>query len=132
MTTAVRIAAALGAVLMGALLGIAGAFLQAQRSVITMGDLYAVLPWGAVVAGITTLVVVRLVVVGTRRRAFGWLVLSGWLVLTLALSTVSPSGDIAVSGGTRQIVYLLGVVVIGSALASFPVLRGTAPAEPSS
>lgn len=121
----VRIAAALGAVVMGLLLGIAGAFLQAQRIVITFNDVYAVLPWGAVLAGLTTLVVIRLVVVGSRRRTFGWLVLAGWLVITLGLATVSPSGDIAVSGGTRQLVYLLGVVVVGSALASVPVLRGT-------
>lgn len=129
---AVRIAVALATAVMGLVLGVAGAFLQSQRTVVTVGDVYAVLPWGAVLAGVTTLVVIRLVVIGTGRRTFGWLVLAGWLVATLGLATVSPSGDIAVSGGTRQIVYLLGVVVVGSALASVPVLRGTARAATSS
>lgn len=115
-----RIAAFVGAVLLGGLLGLAGAFVQAHRSVITVGDRYVVIPWGALLAGLLVVLIVRLVVVGSDRRSLGWLVLGGWLVATLAFATVSPSGDIALSGGTRQMIYLLGVVIVGSAMASIP------------
>ena len=55
----------------------------------------------------------------------GWTVFVGWLVSTIALSADSPSGDVALSGGGRQLTYLLGGVVIASAAASLPLPRGT-------
>ena len=45
----------------------------------------------------------------------------GWLVVTVALSAESPSGDVALSGGGRQLTYLLGGVVLASAAASLPL-----------
>lgn len=113
-----RSASALLGMLAGALLGLIGAFLQAQRIVVE-GSGFAI-PWGAVAASIGTLIVVRGAVVGTGTRWAGWGVLIGWLAISIGLAAESPSGDIAISSGTRQMTYLLGTVIVGAALATIP------------
>ncbi len=109
---------ALIGVFVGALLGIIGAFLQAQRIIVEGSGIS--FPWGTVVASIGTLIVIRGAVVGAGTRWAGWGVLLGWLGISLALAAESPSGDIAISSGARQVTYLLATVVIGSTLATLP------------
>lgn len=125
----VRVLLAVGAVLVGALVGLAGAFVQAQRFVIGGADATVVLPWGAVLAVLVLAVAVRGGVWAVRARWGGWLLFLGWLAATLALATETSSGDIAVSSGGRQIGYLLAGVVIGTAVATFPLPRGTRQQE---
>lgn len=113
-----RSAAVLLGMVVGGILGLLGAFLQAQRLVLEGSGVS--IPWGAVVASIGTLVVVRGAVVGTGTRWAGWGVVLGWLGATIALSAESPSGDIAISSGTRQLTYLFATVIAGSMLATLP------------
>jgi hypothetical protein len=47
-------------------------------------------------------------------------VILGWLGTSLALAAESPSGDIAISSGARQLIYLLTTVIIGATLATLP------------
>jgi hypothetical protein len=114
----------LGAVLfllLGLLVGLTGAFVQAARTVLDTPWGVLVLPWGVPIVWAALLVAVRAGVWGVGTRWGGWAVLAGWLVATVALSAESPSGDLALSGGTRQMVYLLGGVVLASAAASMPL-----------
>ncbi|MBK9740746.1 MAG: hypothetical protein IPO93_14895 [Actinobacteria bacterium] len=60
---------------------------------------------------------------GPTTRWGGWAVLAGWLVATIGFSAESTSGDLALSGGTRQMTYLLGGVILGSAAATLPLPR---------
>lgn len=113
-----RSAAVLLGMFVGACLGVIGAFLQAQRVVLEGPGI--ALPWGAIVACLGTLVVIRAAVVGAGTRWAGWGVVIGWLGATLALAAESPSGDIAISSGVRQYVYLLATVIAGSMLATLP------------
>jgi hypothetical protein len=102
----------------GALLGVIGAFLQAQRLVIEQWGFS--IPWGAIVACIGILIVIRGAVVGAGTRWAGWGVILGWLGASIALSAESPSGDIAISSGVRQMTYLVTTVILGAMLATLP------------
>ena len=112
----------LAVIAVGLLVGLIGAFIQADRFVINVPWGLLVVPWGMVVV----IVVLALVI-----RGGAWLVMSrwgamalflGWILATIVMAGESPSGDLALSGGGRQWVYLLGGVVIGAAATTFPVL----------
>ena len=114
-----RGAGIVGGLLVGGVIGVLGAFVQAQR--ILIGDV--AIPWGLALVWVVLVLAVRAGAwsVGTRWAA--WAVAVGWLGATVALATESPSGDLAVSGGGRQLTYLLGGVVLASAAATLPVPR---------
>jgi hypothetical protein len=46
----------------------------------------------------------------------------GWPIATIDMAGGSTSGDLALSGGGRQWVYLLGGVVLAAVASTFPVL----------
>ncbi len=103
--------------MLGALLGAVLAFWQAAR--LTLGPV--TIPWGVVVAVVVLLVVIRIAVQALGSRWAGAAVLGGWLVATIAFATRTPwAGDLIISSGTRQLVYLLVGVVAGAAAASLP------------
>jgi hypothetical protein len=54
-------------------------------------------------------------------RWSGWAAFLGWLAMTIVLSSESPGGSVALSGGGRQLFYLIGGVVIATATATIPV-----------
>ena len=119
MTQVLRYLTVIGA---GLLVGLIGAFVQADRFVVTVPWGLLVVPWGMVVV----IVVLAFVI-----RGSAWFVMSrwgamtaflGWILATVVMAGESPSGDLALSGGGRQWVYLLGGVVIGAAATTFPVL----------
>lgn len=112
----VGIAAAL---LVGALVGLVGAFVQAQRLV---ADTVTV-PWGLALVWLVLIVTIRGAAWAVGTRWGSWAVAVGWLVVTVAMTAESPSGDVAISGGTRQLVYLLVGVVLASAAATLPLPR---------
>lgn len=116
-----RLLGGVGLVVLGLVLGLAGAFVQAQRTVLDAPWGLVILPWGVVMAWVALLSAIRAGAWAMRSRRGSWAVLVGWLVATVAMSAESPSGDLALSGGTRQMVYLLGGVVIGSAAATLPL-----------
>ena len=119
MTKFLRYLAVIGA---GLLVGLIGAFIQADRFIINV-------PWGLLV--VPCGIVVVIIVLAFAIRGGAWLVMSrwgamsvflGWILATIVMAGESPSGDLALSGGGRQRVYLLGGVVIGAAATTFPVL----------
>ena len=116
-----RWAGAAGLFLVGALIGLVGAFVQAQR---TQADFFWVnvtVPWGLLLVWVVLVAVIRGGAWAIHSRWGSWAVLAGWLVLTIVMAAESPSGDMALSGGGRQMAYLLGGVILGSAAATIPV-----------
>lgn len=115
-----------GLLLLGIVLGLTGAFVQAQRALVDTPWGLATIPWGLALTWIALLAAIRAGAwaVGTRWGA--WSVLVGWLAATVFLAADSPSGDVALSGGTRQLAYLVGGVILGSAAATLQVPRAKA------
>lgn len=107
------------ATVVGVAIGVVGGFVQSVRWVMPWAGF--VLPWGAVLAAVTALLAIRGAVWTLRRRSAGWFALAGWVVGTLGVATRSPSGDLALSSGTRQWAYVLTVVVLGAAAVTFPI-----------
>jgi hypothetical protein len=118
-----RGAGALALVLAGAVIGLLGAFVQAQRAVVELPWGTLAIPWGLALVWVALVAAIRGGAWALRSRWGSWAVLAGWLVATVLLSTESPSGDLALSGGARQMTYLLGGVILGSAAATLPVPR---------
>jgi hypothetical protein len=106
---------------MGMAVGVAGAFMQAQRVIVELFDRYVILPWGMLIMLTLLIVLTRLATLAALTRWGAWIFLGGWLGATVLLAAESPSGDIAVSSGGRQLVYLFGGVIVCVAIATFPV-----------
>lgn len=106
---------------MGFAVGVAGAFIQAHRFIFSIGDSVISIPWGTVLLLVAVTFLTRLATVAARTRWAGWLFFSCWLAATVLLSADSPSGDLAISAGARQMVYLFGGIVLGAAAATLPV-----------
>jgi hypothetical protein len=112
-----------GAIVVGAAIGLTGAFVQSQRVMLEAPWGAVTIPWGVPVVWIALVAAVRGGAWAVGSRWGAWAVMGGWLATTILLSAESPSGDVAVSGGGRQLVYLLGGVVLASAAASLPLPR---------
>ena len=120
-----RVLIAIGVVVAGTLIGITGAFVQAQRFVLSVGDITLALPWGTVFVVIVLGIAIRGAAWAAQARWGAWLLFLAWLAATLFLATETASGDLALSSGSRQFGYLLAGVVLGAGLATFPIPRGT-------
>jgi hypothetical protein len=120
-----RVLGVLGLAALGLLIGTVGAFVQAARLTLDSPWGVVTIPWGVPFVWIVLLFAVRAGTWLVRTRWGSWAVLAGWLSATIALSTESPSGDLALSGGTRQMAYLIGGVILGSAAATLPLPRRT-------
>lgn len=112
-----------GILLLGALIGLIGAFVQADRFIISAPWGLFVVPWGMVLVILVLVIVIRGATWLIESRWGGWMLLAGWIAATIVLAAESPSGDLALSGGGRQWVYLLGGVILGAATATFPVIH---------
>lgn len=124
-----RVLAYVGCLVAGAVIGIAGAFLQGARLVV--GG--TALPWGLVVALLALLLLVRAGVELSDSRWGGWIVLVTWIAVTVAFAAELPTGDLVISAGGRQMAYLLGGVIVGAAAATVPpVDRLRRPDRPGS
>jgi len=111
----------MGFVLMGFAIGVTGAFIQAHRLILAVGNFVLVVPWGTILLLIAIVSVTRLATVAAGTRWGGWLFFTCWLAATVLLSAESPSSDLAISSGARQMVYLFGGIVLGAAAATLPV-----------
>lgn len=109
--------------LVGLLVGVVGAFIQAQRLILDTPWGPTTVPWGVPLMWLALVVLVRGGAWAIGSRWGAWAVAVGWLLATVAMSAESPSGDLALSGGGRQMTYLLGGVILASAAASMPLPR---------
>jgi hypothetical protein len=108
------LAASLAFLIAGSLLGTVLAFWQAARLVV--GPL--TIPWGAIVGVILLVGVIRLATNAVGSRWVGVAIFAGWLVATIVFASSTPwAADIVLSSGARQLGYLLGGVIAGSAAA---------------
>ncbi|CAB4860519.1 unannotated protein [freshwater metagenome] len=123
MTRLVAIARMAGLLVLGAVIGLLGAFVQADREVVEFPWGLTAIPWGAIVVIVVLIASIRGAAWAVRTRLGGWLVFLGWVLSTIAMAAESPSGDLAISGGGRQMTYLLGGVILGAAAATFPVFE---------
>jgi len=117
---------AIGAVVAGTLIGITGAFVQAQRFILSVGDITLSLPWGTVLTVVVLGIAIRGAAWAVNARWGAWLLFLAWLAATLFMATETASGDLALSSGSRQFGYLIAGVVLGAGVATFPLPRGTA------
>lgn len=108
--------------LVGLMVGLIGAFVQADRAIISVPWGLLVIPWGMVLVIAVLVMAIRGAAWLVESRWGGATMLAGWIVATIAMSAESPSGDLALSGGGRQWVYLLGGVILGTAATTFPVI----------
>ena len=118
-----RVLGALGLIVFGFLIGLLGAFVQAQRSFLDTPWGLVTVPWGVPLVWIALLAAIRAGAWALGSRWGCWAVLLGWLGATIVMAAESASGDLALSEGTRQMTYLLGGVILGSAAATLPLPR---------
>jgi hypothetical protein len=116
-----RLGLAIVGLLAGLLVGLLGAFVQAMRYIWDSPWGYVVIPWGALLAMLVLVLTVRGAAWLAMTRWSGWAAFLGWLAMTIVLSSESPGGSVALSGGGRQLFYLIGGVVIATATATIPV-----------
>lgn len=118
----IRLAQFIGIAIVGLIVGLIGAFVQADRAIISVPWGLLVIPWGMVLVMAVLVMVIRGASWLVESRWGGATLLGGWIIATIAMSAESPSGDLALSGGGRQWVYLLGGVILGTAATTFPVI----------
>lgn len=116
-----RLGLAFVGLLVGILVGLLGAYVQAMRYVWDSPWGYVVIPWGALLVLLVLVLTVRGAAWLAMTRWSGWAAFLGWLVITILLSSESPGGSVALSGGGRQMFYLIGGVVLATATATIPV-----------
>jgi hypothetical protein len=116
-----RLGLAIIGLLAGLLVGLLGAFVQAMRYIWDSPWGYVVIPWGALLALLVLVLTVRGAAWLAMTRWSAWAAFLGWLAMTIVLSSESPGGSVALSGGGRQLFYLIGGVVIATATATIPV-----------
>ncbi|MDO8732298.1 MAG: DUF6113 family protein [Actinomycetota bacterium] len=112
-----------GIFLVGLLIGLIGAFVQADRFIVSAPWGLLVVPWGTVLVILVLVIVIRGATWYIESRWGGAVLFAGWIAATIVMSAESTSGDLALSGGGRQWVYLLGGVILGGAAAVFPVIH---------
>lgn len=112
-----RIVLSLCLLVLGLVIGVVGAFVQAQRYLL---DTFPI-PWGMVLSLVVLTIAIRGGVWLVMSRVGGWAVFAGWLIATVALAAETNSGDIALSGGGRQMTYLIAGVMLGAAAATIKV-----------
>lgn len=111
-----RLAGYAGLLLLGAVVGVAGALVQA-----------AWFPGGLLLA---LLGVVGLVYGGVRAtdtRTGGWLPVAGWLIVVLLLTATRPEGDFMFGAGVSSYLFLLGGMVAGVMSATLPRISQPEP-----
>ena len=122
-----RVAAALLWLLFGLAAGIVSAFLQSVRWITATPLGTWTVPWGLIASWVALLLLVRGAIWAMRTRWGGWAVLLGWLVGTIVMSIETQSGDLAMSAGGRQEIYLVGGAILGAFAAILPMRLRPAP-----
>lgn len=112
----------------GLVVGLLGAFVQAMRYLWDSPWGIIVIPWGVLLVLLVLVLIVRGSAWLAMTRWSAWAAFIGWLTMTIVLSSQSPGGSVALSGGGRQMFYLICGVIVAAATATIPVpLRRSAP-----
>ena len=118
--------AILATVLLGAVVGVLGAFQHPAD--LTIGDVR--LPVG-VLAGIGALLLAQTIAREAVPHGLGpALVLISWTVVVVTLGSARPEGDLAVPGGLSGEGFLYGGFLAGLILTGVFAVRGTSGARP--
>lgn len=107
-------------IIIGVLLGLVGAFLQAKTW--TIGPI--TIPIWALVL-ITALAVfcrAMTTTYGSRKSAI--VLYASWLIVTILLASPMPGGDIIIGAGAAQWFYVFGGVIVGAMIVSLPARLG--------
>ena len=110
----------------GTFLGVAGAFVQAQRSF--AGSV--TVPWGTALTLVTLVFTMRAVVAITSRRLEAAVIGAAWVIASLVFSAKTSSGDLVISSASWSVVYLFGGVVLVGLAASLPGRHPRHPQHP--
>ncbi len=123
-----RLWLAIVGLLAGLIVGILGAYVQAVRYIWDSPWGMVVIPWGTLLVLLVLVLTVRGAAWLAMTRWSAWAAFIGWLAMTIVLSSESPGGSVALSGGGRQMFYLIGGVILAVATATIPVpLRRATP-----
>lgn len=111
--------------LMGVAIGCLGAFVQEETFSfdVLWGTLTVPLGMVIVLAALTSSI--RAGAWGSKTRIGAWAIFAGWLIATVAFSAKNASGDLIITSGTREIVYVLAGVILGAFAATLPVRKET-------
>lgn len=109
---------ALALLLLGMILGLLGAIVQAQR--VHIGSV--TIPIGMLVALGVLVPICRAAAWWMRSRFGGFCLAIGWLIATLAMGTSSPWDDLVIDSGLRQMAYLVLGSLLLAASATFPLI----------
>jgi len=109
--------------LMGVAIGCLGAFVQEETFSfdVMWGTLTVPLGMLIVLAALTSSI--RAGAWGSKTRLGAWSIFAGWLIATIAFSARNQSGDLIITSGTREIVYVLAGVILGAFAATLPVRK---------
>jgi len=115
-----RVLTYVGLLLGGVLLGVFGTVLASLRTVTHGHTLW----WGVGLVLVAVLTCVRGAawLIGSRRGAA--IVGLGWVLPTLAFTTINPGGDVLLPDDTRTYVYLVGATVIVVLAVALPLPEG--------
>ncbi len=116
-----------GCLLAGIALGVVTAMVQTWT--VRVGGMH--LPVGAVAGVVTIVLMARACAWWVRSRRGAVAMALGWLGATLVMGTTSSRGDLVISGGNRQVGYLLAGSVLLAAASAFPLLPLAAPPAPA-
>lgn len=107
--------------LLGGLLGLAGAFVQAARTTVAG----VALPWGVALAGLAVVLAARAVSVSAQRRSAGILLSLTWLAVSIMTAITTRSGDLVIQQQPAALTYLIGTTVVLAAVVMLPVRTAT-------
>jgi peptidoglycan/LPS O-acetylase OafA/YrhL len=112
--------------LMGVAIGCLGAFVQEETFSfdVMWGTLTVPLGMIIVLAALTSSI--RAGAWGSKTRLGAWSIFAGWLIATIAFSAKNESGDLIITSGPREIVYVLAGVILGAFAATLPVRKESA------
>lgn len=108
---------------LGLFLGFIGAAIQTYQA--ALGSVQ--LPAGAVLVLVVVVLVARAGAwwQGSRLGAVAFSV--GWVAATLVMGSETSAGDLLLTGGTRQLAYLIGGTTLLAAACGFPLLPDDGP-----
>lgn len=109
----------------GLVIGGLGAFVQGEAFSLALRWGTVLVPWGIVLVWAAFTSMVRAGAWGSKSRMGSWAVVAGWLVATVSLAAQTASGGLVITSDVRDVVYVVGGVILGAVAAMLPVPHDT-------